>query len=253
MRGIFSLIHTFSLMNLAVDIGNTKTKIGLFKGRKLLWNLSVPQISPRIISGLLKNSPVESAIVSDVAAKKTKAQNAFMKIPQVIFLNNKTPLPFNNKYQTPATLGTDRLALIAGALKYFPSKNVLVIGMGTCITYDYINSRNEYRGGSISPGLEMRLQALHTFTARLPQVKPKQLKVLTGHTTEESILTGVILGISHEVDGFISQYQRHYGALKVILTGGDAPLFAGRIKNSIFAVPELSLTGLNEILLHNVL
>ena len=238
-------------MNLAIDIGNTKTKIGLFKGRKLLWNISVPEIKPRIISGLLKESPVESAIVSTVNVKKSKAENAFVKIPRVIFLSGKTPLPFSSSYKTPATLGTDRLALTAGALKYFPDKNVLIVSMGTCITYDFINSRKEYLGGSISPGLEMRLQALNTFTARLPLVKPKPPKTLTGRSTEESILTGVVLGIIHEVEGFISQYRKEYPSLKVILTGGDVSLFAEKIKNSIFAVPELSLTGLNEILLYN--
>ena len=143
------------------------------------------------------------------------------------------------------------MALVAGALKYFPGKNVLVVSMGTCITYEFINSRKEYPGGSISAGMEMRLEALNTFTARLPLVKPKQVKIMTGRTTDESILTGVMSGILHEVEGFIMQYRREYPALRVILTGGDAPLFARQIKSSIFAVPELSLIGLNEILLHN--
>jgi len=238
-------------MNLAVDIGNTKTKMGLFKGSKLLHSYTVPRISPRIISGLLRDNPVERAIVSDVASKKSGAKNVFKKIPRVIFLSGKTPLPFVNKYRTPSTLGADRIALAAGAPKYFPGKNVLVISMGTCITYEFINSGREYLGGSISPGMEMRLAALNTFTSRLPLVKSRQVKTLTGHTTDESILTGVILGIAHEAEGFILQYRRQYPALKVILTGGDTPLFAGRIKSSIFAVPELSLTGLNEILLYN--
>ncbi len=237
-------------MNLAVDIGNTKIKMGLFKGSKLLWNYTVPEISPKIISGLIEKSPVERAIISDVA-DKSNAGKAFTKIPQVIYLNGKTSLPFTNKYKTPSTLGTDRMALIAGALKYFPGKNVLVVSMGTCITYDFITYRKEYLGGSISPGMEMRFEALNTFTARLPLVKPKQVKNMTGRTTDESILTGVIWGILHEVEGFIMQYHKKYPALKVILTGGDASLFAGRIKSSIFALPELSLTGLNEILLHN--
>jgi len=237
-------------MNLAVDIGNTKIKMGLFKGSKLLWNYTVPAISPGIISGMLEKSPVERAIISDVADEKS-GEDAFHKIPRVIYLSKKTPLPFINKYKTPSTLGTDRLALIAGAMKYFSGKNVLVVSMGTCITYDFINSRREYLGGSISPGMEMRLEALNTFTARLPLVKPKQLKTITGRTTDESILTGVMHGILYEVEGFISQYRKLYPTLKVILTGGDAPLFARQIKSSIFAVPELSLNGLNEILLHN--
>jgi type III pantothenate kinase len=248
-----NIISTFAhvnVMNLAVDIGNTKTKMGLFKGSKLLWNYTVAEISPKIISGLIEKSPVERAIISDVA-DKSNAGKAFTKIPSVIYLSGKTPVPFVNKYKTPSTLGTDRMALVAGALKYFPGKNVLVVSMGTCVTYDFINSRSEYLGGSISPGMEMRFTALSTFTARLPMVKPKQVKALIGRTTEESIRTGVISGILHEVDGFIMQYRKEYPALKVILTGGDAPLFAGRIKSSIFALPELSLTGLNEILLHN--
>jgi type III pantothenate kinase len=237
-------------MNLTVDIGNTKIKMGLFKGSKLLWNYTVAQISPKIISGLLQKSAVERAIISDVA-DKSQTSKAFTKIPRVLYLNGKTALPFRNKYKTPSTLGTDRMALVAGALKYFPGKNVLVISMGTCITYDFINLRKEYLGGSISPGMEMRLEALSTFTARLPLVKPKQVKNITGRTTDESILTGVMLGILHEVEGFIQQYHKEYPALKVILTGGDASLFARQIKSSIFALPELSLTGLNEILLHN--
>jgi type III pantothenate kinase len=199
---------------------------------------------------MLEKSPVERAIISDVADKKSGA-DAFKKIPRVIYLSKKTLLPFINKYKTPSTLGTDRLALVAGAMKYFLGKNVLVVSMGTCITYDFINSRREYLGGSISPGMEMRLQSLHTFTARLPLVKPKQLKTVTGRTTDESILTGVMHGIRHEVEGFISQYRKLYPSLQVILTGGDASLFARQIKSSIFAVPELSLNGLNEILLHN--
>jgi type III pantothenate kinase len=238
-------------MNLSIDIGNTKTKMGLFKGSKLLWNYTVPQISPKIISGLMEKSPVERAIISDVANKKTTGANAFTKIPRVIYLNGKTPLPFINKYKTPSTLGTDRIALVAGAMKYFPGKNVLIVSMGTCVTYDFINSKREYMGGSISPGMEMRLEALHAFTARLPLVKPTHVKTLAGRTTDESILTGVVLGIAHEVKGFISSYRKLYPTLKVILTGGDAPSFARQIKNSIFALPELSLTGLNEILLYN--
>lgn len=238
-------------MNLAVDIGNTKIKMGLFKDSKLLWNYAVPEISPRIISGLIEKSHVERVIVSDVADKKTGVANTFSKIPRVIYLTNKTPLPFTNKYKTPSTLGADRIALAAGAMKYFPARSVLVVSMGTCITYDFITSRKEYLGGSISPGMEMRLASLKTFTARLPLVKPKPVKTLTGQTTDESILTGVMLGIIHEVEGFISQYRKQYSTVKVILTGGDASLFAGRIKSPIFAVPELSLIGLNEILLYN--
>lgn len=240
-------------MNLTADIGNTLVKIGLFNKDELIKNLSYSGISQKIISELLQEHPeIDNAIISDVSAGRSKLERAFRKIPYKIFLDAKTKLPFINKYGTPATLGTDRLSLVAGAMKYFPGKNVLVVSSGTCVTYDFINSKKEYSGGSISPGMRMRLAALNHFTARLPLVNPGTMKKISGSTTADSILTGVVNGITYEIDGFINEYKMKFRTISIILTGGDTFFFARRLKNSIFAAPELTLVGLNEILKHNV-
>ncbi|MBK5285801.1 MAG: type III pantothenate kinase, partial [Bacteroidia bacterium] len=236
-------------MKLSADIGNTLVKIGLFKGNELVKNLSYSSISQKIILELLKEySEISHAIISDVTGGRTKFLRAFRKIPHLIYLDAKTKLPFMNKYGTPATLGTDRLSLVAGALKFFTGKNVLVISAGTCITYDFINSKKEYSGGSISPGMRMRLAALNHFTARLPLVNPKSMRKISGSTTADSILTGVVNGMTYEMDGFVNEYKMKYKNINVILTGGDTFFFASRLKSSIFAAPELTLVGLNEIL-----
>lgn len=244
-------------MNLTADIGNTLVKIGLFDNNKLIKSFSYPAISQKTIAELLSGyGEISSAIISDVTARRKKPESIFKKIPFKIFLDTKTKLPFNNRYETPATLGTDRLALAAGAVKYFPGKNVLVVSAGTCITYDFISSKKEYRGGSISPGMRMRLAALNHFTSRLPLVNPKKMRsrtIRTGSTTADSILSGVVNGMTYEMDGFISDYKNKYPDIQIILTGGDTFFFAKRLKNSIFAAPELTLIGLNEILKHNAL
>ena len=168
------------------------------------------------------------------------------------------PLPINNLYKTPKTLGADRLGNLVGAHSLFQKENVLVISAGTCITYDVINSERNYYGGNITPGIDMRLKAMNTFTARLPLVKKEMTRELIGTTTKASMLTGAIKGASLEMQGFISEYKKKYPELMVILTGGDAPYFESAIsvgiadrKSKTFAVPHLLLHGLNEILLMN--
>jgi type III pantothenate kinase len=239
-------------MNLAIDIGNTFVKAGLFDNDKLVKKVVWKRISSGIISSFSRgHGGINDVIISDVTGKEERLRGMLRGIRNTVILSTKTPLPFVNRYETPATLGTDRIALVAGAMKYFQRKNVLVISAGTCITYDFIDSRKRYRGGSISPGLIMRFEALHKFTAKLPIVKPRQVKSFTGKSTRDSIATGVLNGMLYEMDGFIDEYKKKYNDVKVILTGGDAALFASRLKNSIFAAPELTLTGLNEILKHN--
>ena len=144
------------------------------------------------------------------------------------------------------------LVRFANGAKLFPGSNVLVIDAGTCVKYDFVSSKKEYLGGSISPGLRMRFEALHNFTNRLPFIQPGKYTKLIGASTKDSILTGVQTGMVHEIDGFIEQYKNRYRTLQVVMSGGDAPLFAGRIKSSIFAAPNLIQIGLNEILKYNV-
>ena len=168
-----------------------------------------------------------------------------------VLLNNSTPLPIKILYKSPTSLGNDRIALAVGAITNFPNKNVLVIDAGTCITYDLINSKKEYLGGSISPGIQMRYNALHQFTSQLPLLESVDTAMLTGVNTEESIHSGIINGVFVEIDGIIQRYTNQYPDIKVIVTGGNAKFFDKGLKNTIFAKPNLLMEGLNKILDYN--
>ncbi|MGZ4038048.1 MAG: type III pantothenate kinase, partial [Bacteroidia bacterium] len=148
--------------------------------------------------------------------------------------------------------GSDRLAASVGAFGLYPGQDTLVVDAGTCVKYNFTNRNNEYLGGAISPGLQMRFKAMHQLTGRLPLVIPDdQFNKLVGTTTEESLLSGVINGLIHETDGFINDYKKQYPQLKVVFTGGDTSFFVKRLKNSIFADHDLVLKGLNDILIYN--
>ncbi len=167
-------------------------------------------------------------------------------------LSHTTPLPLENLYKTPETLGKDRIAAIVATSINYKGENVLVIDMGTCVTYDFLNANNQYLGGAISPGFEMRFKALNTFTGKLPKVEYKQdTPELIGNSTKNSILSGVFNGLKHEIQETINQYNLQYNNLKVVLTGGDIKLFDLEPKNRIFADKFLVLKGLNEILNYN--
>jgi type III pantothenate kinase len=155
-------------------------------------------------------------------------------------------------YATPTTLGVDRIAGVCGAKHMSPKTNVLVIDAGTCITYDFLDRDGNFLGGGISPGLMMRFNAVHNFTARLPLVPLVEIAPLIGDSTETCIQSGVINGLIEELGGIISLYRQKFEGLAVILSGGDARFFENKLKGSIFAVPELVLSGLNSILIHNV-
>ena len=149
------------------------------------------------------------------------------------------------------TLGVDRIAAVCGAFALFPEKNCLVIDAGSCITYDVLDQKGNYCGGSISPGLEMRLKAMHTFTARLPLVKVNQQVNLIGNSTESCLQSGALYGVLAEIEGIVEKYNQNYAELRVIMCGGDASLFENQLKPTIFVAPDLVLKGLNRILLQN--
>jgi type III pantothenate kinase len=242
-------------MNLVIDLGNTQNKYAVFDNDKIIesWRDHITRIS--YWNRKLKTLPeVKLSILSTVFEGNllTIIKKSLTKKLTLIELNHTTPVPINNKYKTPKTLGNDRLANAVGATVVFPKKNVLVIDMGTCIKYDFIDKKKNYLGGAISPGFEMRFKALKHYTAKLPLVKPGKKFSLTGKNTQESILSGVQNGIIFEINGMIEQYKKKYDELKVILTGGDHSFFADHLKSSIFAAPNLTLQGLNEILNYNV-
>jgi len=160
-------------------------------------------------------------------------------------------LPITTPVGKPETIGADRLGLVVAAVHLFPGKNNLVIGLGTCITYNFINKYHEFLGGSISPGMEMRFRSMHEFTAKLPLIRADWNFPLIGYDTRTNILSGVILGMAKEIDGIVEAYNEKYDNFNVLLTGGDTTHFVGHLKKEIFADPNLIYKGLYAISEHN--
>ena len=237
-------------MNLTVDYGNSAAKVGIFDNQTLTEKRSFAV--SEALKDFLEKSIAENIIVSSVKIDPHDIASWAIHCRSKFIMDHTLPIPVTNLYKTPSTIGMDRLAAVCGARWIFPSHHVLVIDAGTCITYDFIDKEGYYHGGAISLGLSMRFQALHTFTAKLPLVSPKEGAPLTGDTTETCILSGVINGTLAEVESLIAQYGKKFEDLRVILCGGDSAFFENKLKASIFASPELVLIGLNSILNHNV-
>ena len=235
-------------MNLVIDIGNTRIKAALFQNSHL-FELKIYHSAKELLtdSNFIKQS--KYAIIGSVVDNLDSFYSSInSKIPTIIF-DSQTATPLTNLYASAATLGSDRIAASVGANTLYPNSNVLVVDAGTCIKYNFTNSKNEYLGGAISPGIEMKFKALGHFTSKLPCVKfNKSYSELIGTNTENSILSGVLNGSVAEIDGTISQYKSNFPDLICILTGGDSEFLAKRLKNSIFAHQNLVLKGLNEIL-----
>jgi type III pantothenate kinase len=236
-------------MNLVIDSGNSAAKVGIFDHEKLVEKLSLA--NEEDLRAFLAARTFDNVIISSVKAD-TRLLASWASAARRFILTKSLPLPIGNLYSTPETLGMDRVAGVCGAVQLFPSFDNLVIDAGTCITYDFVDKARNYHGGSISPGLKMRFQAVHTLTAKLPLVSPKAGVELIGDTTEASIQSGVVNGLLAEIEGIIARYREKFTGLQVILCGGDAGFFENQLKASIFASPELVLIGLNSILIHNV-
>jgi len=209
-------------MNLTIDIGNTRTKIALFKENELLEIQSLDQ-ELELESFLDSNTEIRHIILSTVGSPLNVLE-FYGGSASVVHLNQDTPVPLDNKYTTPETLGTDRISNAVGATHLFPKRNILVIDAGTCITLDMVNEENQYLGGSISNGIKMRFQALNTFTENLPLIghEDSNYPDLIGKSTESSIRSGVVNGVVGELCGMISAYNEQFTRLIILLTGGDA-------------------------------
>jgi len=239
-------------MNLVIDIGNTRNKVAVFREEYLqhLEHVANEDLLDRlsVISGRF---PVSRAILSHVARLERESIDRIGALFPLVLLDKSTPLPFKNAYGTPATLGVDRIALVAAAVTQFPGQNVLVIDAGSCITYDFVSEKAVYPGGAISPGVEMRYKAVHQFTANLPLLSKKEEIPTIGNSTENAIHLGILNGVICEIEGVIDQYMLKNKKLTVVLTGGDTNFLAKNLKSSIFATPNFLLEGLNSILIHN--
>ncbi len=237
-------------MNLVVDYGNSLAKVGAFEGYELIKQYTFDNRDE--LKAFVQNFFAENFILSSVADLQIPIMEWARHIQRKYILTASLPIPINNLYATPYTLGVDRIAGVCGAWQKFPGSNCLVIDAGTCITYDFIDTGGNYRGGSIAPGLKMRLQAMHSFTARLPLAEVTDNPPLIGNTTEACLQSGAINGMIEEIDAIIGRYRQEFEGLQVILCGGDGRFFENKLKESIFALPELVLSGLNSILIYNV-
>jgi len=241
-------------MKLVIDVGNSFVKLAVFEESRIVELNKNADFSMQAVENLLyKYEQINRAILSSVRKSVGPMALALQQQVDLLVLDAKTPLPFKNLYATPETLGKDRIAAVAGAQDLFPERPVLVIDAGTSITYDLLTADNEYLGGGISPGLQMRFDALHTLTGKLPLVetKPKESVELIGNTTENAIRSGVQNGVLQEVDGIIGQYKSAYPGLQIVICGGDNKYFDKYLKNNIFAAPNLVLQGLMKILQFN--
>ncbi|WP_372756411.1 type III pantothenate kinase [Mariniflexile sp.] len=240
-------------MNLIIDVGNTFVKLAVFNNAILIHKevVEIGSILTHIQSIKEEFQPIRKVILSSVG-KLGEFEVAFIKSNfDLLILDSETKLPFSNLYETPKTLGVDRIALVCASVKEFPNKNVLIIDAGTCITYDFVNAKNEYLGGAISPGLGMRYKSLHNLTANLPLLDINRPTTITGNSTNTCIHSGVVYGVLKEIDGVIEDYKCNYLDLTVIFTGGDSNFLSKQLKSSIFATSNFLLEGLNFILQFN--
>ena len=234
-------------MNLIMDIGNTATKLAVFQSDKMIQvqTVATTNMLAEVEALLKKFSRVKHGLLSSVKMIDDLELKRLQKLLPIKILDVSFQLPFKNAYDTPHTLGVDRLALMAAAVQQYSKRNVLVIDAGSCVTYDFMDSNQNYLGGAISPGVEMRYKALETFTSNLPLLEKTPPNQRIGSSTEASIHSGVIHGLLHEMEGTIKEYQNKYPDLTVILTGGDTDFLCKQFKISIFANSNFLLEGLN--------
>lgn len=232
---------------LCFDFGNTRKKVAFFKKNKLDEVNILENDDRQTIELLIKKFNPGKTILSSVINHNTEIENLLAEKTIFHKLNHQSILPFTTPVGKPETIGADRLALSAAAVYLFPKSHNLVIGMGSCVTYNFINKEHEFLGGGISPGMEMRMKALNQFTAKLPVITPDGNVPLIGYDTATNILSGVVMGMANEIDGFIFSYKQRYSNFNVHLTGGDIVHLAPHIKSQIFADPELIFKGLYAI------
>lgn len=234
-------------VTLCFDFGNTRLKCAVFDGRELREVLVLPDDDESTIQQLVNTYHPQKSILSSVIQHRPGLETQLAAAGRFHKLNHLSKIPVTTPVGKPETIGADRLGLVVAAVDLFPGKNNLVVGLGTAITYNFVNKYHEFLGGGISPGMEMRFKSLHQLTALLPLVEKDWNFPLVGYDTRTNILSGVILGMAKEIDGMIDAYKEKYGNFNVVLTGGDAPYFVYHLKNKIFADPNLIYKGLYAI------
>ena len=236
---------------LCFDFGNTRLKCAVFEVREFLEELVLESMETPVIQQLIDQYQPDKSILSSVINHPPQLEELLAKHTRFHKLGHTSKLPMTTPVGKPETIGADRLALIAASVDLFPRQHNLAIGLGTCITYNFVNNAHEFLGGSISPGMNMRFRAMHEQTALLPLIKAESNFPLVGYDTKTNLLSGVILGMAKEIDGIIESYALKYSNFNVLLTGGDMGFFVPHLKNRIFADPNLIYKGLYAISEYN--
>ena len=234
-------------VTLCFDFGNTRLKCGVFDGPVIREVITLENDHDDTIAALIKAYKPAKSLLSSVIDHNPAMETMLSMSSKFHNLDHHSKIPVTTPVGKPETIGADRLALVVAASDMFPDNNNLVIGLGTAITYNFINKQKEFLGGGISPGMEMRFKSLQMFTAKLPLVEKNWNFPLIGYDTRTNILSGVILGMAKEIDGIIDSYSEKYNNLNVLLTGGDSTYFAHHLKNKIFADLNLIFKGLYAI------
>ena len=239
-------------MFLCIDAGNTRTKAAVYNEDGNLIELLIAaenDLAP--IHALSSRHPIDHAIVSTTGERSWSIEQLEIK-GKKIELTHQTPMPVKLVYSTAATLGRDRIAAACGANALYPGKNCLVVSAGTCMTMDIVLEKGIFLGGNIAPGLKMRLQSMHEYTARLPLVEPGWPEIPFGDSTNHALQNGACLGMVMEIEGIFQRAKDAFGEVFVVMTGGDAAFLAEQIESQIFVAPELVTQGLFQILAFNV-
>jgi type III pantothenate kinase len=242
-------------MQLIIDIGNTMIKSYVFESDQIIgsdidsivnWHSFLEKI-------LISYPQIQIAIVSDVKKSFSDELNKLLRQINVIYCSADLKLPFQTFYKPKIQLGADRIALLASCCLHYPNKDVLIVDLGSCITYDWIDSKGIHQGGSISPGFTMRYKSMNDYSGTLPLLEFERSKNPVENSTKKAMHSGVYYGILNEIEGIIRWHHNKIDDLTVILTGGDAERLPKSFKNSIFAHSNFLAKGLNYILAINTI
>lgn len=235
------------MITLCLDFGNTRLKCAVFEGDQLQEVIALPDDSVSSVTALIEKYVPSKSLLSSVIDHDPAIEELLSQRTRFHRLDHHSLIPITTPVPKPETIGADRLAMVVAAAGMFPGKHSVAIGLGTAVTYNFINKKKEFLGGGISPGMEMRFRSLHTFTAKLPLIEKNWNFPLIGYDTRTNILSGVLFGMAREIDGMIDLYHEKYNNINVVLTGGDAHYFARHLKNRIFVDPDLIFKGLYAI------
>ncbi len=239
------------MTTLCFDFGNTRKKCAVFINNEYAEENVMESDSIEVTTSLIDKYHPSKTILSSVTNHNLAIEEVLAAKSSFHKLSIESKLPITSPVGQPHTIGTDRLAMAVAAVTMYPKQNNLVIGLGSCITYNFINKYHQFIGGSISPGMEMRFKALNYYTDKLPLVTQDWNFPLLGYDTKTNIQSGVLTGMAREIDGIIDLYKEKFTNFNVHLTGGDIAFFGSLLKNKIFADPYLIYKGLNAISEYN--